>query len=154
MLVRRSSRQIDRLGAYAGYHFQRELLVRRSARTLLTPGGDGQVAPLHLETLVESPRPAYYAIIPAPVRYDRTVCSSAKLLYGEITALCEKKGYCWASNSYFADLYSVSDRSITTWLGELVRGGHITTRGKDKRTIWIGRQSAENFHNIRRKLRT
>jgi hypothetical protein len=102
---------------------------------------------------VESPRPAFYAIIPAPVRYDKNISSSAKLLYGEITALCEKKGYCWASNAYFAELYGVSDRSVTAWLSELINGGHITTRGKDKRTIWIGRLSAENFYPIRRKLR-
>ena len=68
---------------------------------------------------------SYYAIIPANVRYDKKVCSSAKLLYGEITALCNRKGFCWASNSYFAELYGVGKPSISRWVKELIDGGYI-----------------------------
>ena len=50
---------------------------------------------------------AYYAVITAPVRYDPELSSTAKLLYSEITSLCRKKGYCWANNSYFAELYEI-----------------------------------------------
>ena len=45
---------------------------------------------------------SYYAIIPANVRYDRRLTANAKLLYGEITALCNEKVYCWERNSYFS----------------------------------------------------
>lgn len=62
---------------------------------------------------------AYYAIIPAPVRYHPGLTAQAKLLYGEISALCNREGFCWASNSYFAKLYGVSDRSIVRMIRNL-----------------------------------
>ncbi len=68
---------------------------------------------------------SYYAVIPASVRYDKNVSSSAKLLYGEISALCNQKGFCWAENSYFQDLYGVGKNSILRWIKELEDGGHI-----------------------------
>ena len=71
---------------------------------------------------------SYYAIIPANVRYDANLAPNAKLLYGEITALCNDKGYCWATNKYFADLYGVSDRSIRQWISVLETRGYIKTR--------------------------
>ena len=63
-------------------------------------------------------QPNYCAIIPANVRYS-DIPANAKLLYGEITALSSKEGFCWASNQYFAELYGVSTRSITEWMSEL-----------------------------------
>jgi len=68
---------------------------------------------------------SYYAIIPANVRYDEDLTPNAKLLYGEITALCNMKGYCWASNSYFASLYKVSTVSISKWVKQLIEKGYI-----------------------------
>ncbi len=69
---------------------------------------------------------SYYAVIPATVRYDNNVVPSAKLLYGEITALCNEKGYCWATNDYFSKLYSVSKRTISTWIKSLCDTGYIS----------------------------
>ncbi|AJA81616.1 helix-turn-helix domain-containing protein [Levilactobacillus brevis] len=71
-------------------------------------------------------KPNYYAIIPASVRYDNNLPSKASLLYGEITALCNQKGYCWASDSYFANLYGVGKSTIQTWLKALEDDGHIS----------------------------
>ena len=68
---------------------------------------------------------SYYAIIPANVRYDKELTPNAKLLYGEVTALCNEKGYCWASNSYFSDLYKVSKTSISKWINQLVDNGYL-----------------------------
>ncbi len=69
--------------------------------------------------------PSYYAIIPANVRYDKSLPANAKLMYGEITALCGKEGFCWAGNKYFADLYGVSTGTISRWVTVLSRTGYI-----------------------------
>lgn len=62
---------------------------------------------------------SYYAIIPANVRYDISLKPNAKLLYGEITALCNERGFCWASNDYFANLYGVKKETISRWISQL-----------------------------------
>jgi len=67
---------------------------------------------------------SYYAIIPAGVRYS-DIPPNAKLLYGEITALANEKGYCWASNKYFAELYKVKERTVTGWVASLIEKGFI-----------------------------
>lgn len=74
----------------------------------------------------------YFAIIPASVRYDDRLIPSAKLLYGEITALSNEKGYCWASNDYFAGLYGVSKTTVKNWLKSLEDNDHIVRKVKYK----------------------
>lgn len=69
--------------------------------------------------------PNYYAIIPAPVRYCKDITPNAKLLYGEIAALCGKEGFCWATNAYFANLYEVGASTISEWVASLSRNGFI-----------------------------
>lgn len=71
-------------------------------------------------------RPNYYAIIPANVRYSN-ITPNAKLLYGEITCLCNKEGYCYATNDYFSKLYNVSKISISKWIKELKDNNFIET---------------------------
>jgi hypothetical protein len=98
---------------------------------------------------MEEQQRSYYAIIPANVRYDKDLVSNAKLLYGEITALCNEKGYCWASNQYFAELYNVSDRTIKNWISQLADKGYIQrsvkyregTKEIEQRKLFIGREN-------------
>lgn len=71
-----------------------------------------------------SSQPSYYAVIPANVRYAK-IPANAKLLYGEITALCNLKGYCWATNEYFSTLYSANIRTISRWVSFLEDKGFI-----------------------------
>jgi len=70
-------------------------------------------------------KPGYYAIIPAEVRYDTDLKASEKLLYGEITALCNAKGFCWAKNKYFAKLYDVTPETVSRWISSLHKKNYI-----------------------------
>lgn len=98
---------------------------------------------------------SYYAIIPANVRYDESIPPNAKLLYGEITALCNAEGYCWASNKYFAELYEVSQFTISRWINALARRGYIAsqiiykegTKQIDKRYIQIRQYPIDEISN-------
>ena len=76
-----------------------------------------------MEEIEENPN--YYAIIPADVRYA-DIPANAKLLYGEITALCNKTGVCFASNDYFAKLYGVNKISISRLIKTLIDENFIT----------------------------
>ena len=88
-------------------------------------------------------RPAYWAVIPADVRYDDDLPANAKLLYGEITALCNSEGYCWASNEYFARLFGWATKSVTRLVSALRDAGHIEVEmapcgGGTERRIYAG----------------
>lgn len=72
-------------------------------------------------------QPSYYSIIPATVRYDKNLKANEKLLYGEITALTNKNGYCWAENSYFAELYKMNKLTVSRWISNLEKQGYIKT---------------------------
>ena len=92
--------------------------------------------------------PNYYAIIPANVRYDDKICANAKLLYGEITALCNKEGFCWAGNEHFAELYKTTKETISRWIRQLKERDYIrvkifykqNSKEIDKRIIAISNQ--------------
>lgn len=69
---------------------------------------------------------SYYAVIPAEVRYDTELQANAKLLYGEITALANEKGYCWAGNDYFSNLYNVDKTTISRWVSKLAEKEYVS----------------------------
>jgi len=77
---------------------------------------------------MENIEPSYYAIIPAEVRYDKRLIPNAKLIYAEITSLCNKEGFCWAKNKYFADLYNVRTETISVWVNQLVKCGYLESK--------------------------
>ena len=77
---------------------------------------------------MERETPTYYAIIPADVRYDKDLRPNEKLLYGEITALSDKHGYCWATNRYFAELYEVTPKCVSKWINHLIEKGYLFSK--------------------------
>lgn len=104
----------------------------------------------------QNSKPSYYAIIPAFVRYSK-IEPNAKLLYGEITALCESEGYCFSTNEYFAELYDVKVRVVQNWLLSLKKIGAIkidnpSNLDKDQqRKIWLC-DDAKKMFTERRKM--
>lgn len=86
--------------------------------------------------------PQYWAVIPSPVRYDEHLTPSEKLLYGEISSLTGKTGYCFASNAYFAALYGLTERTIRRMLADLHEQGYIRIEdgngGRQRRRIYAG----------------
>ena len=75
----------------------------------------------------ERTQPSYISIIPANVRYDKTLKPNEKLMFGEITSLSNKEGYCWATNEYFASLYGVSKFTVSRWINKLVKRGYVNS---------------------------
>ena len=69
---------------------------------------------------------SYYMNIPATV-WDSKLRANAKLCYGHITVLANKKGYCFATNTYFAKSLGVSKTSVSQYISELTKLGVITT---------------------------
>lgn len=67
-----------------------------------------------------------YSVIPTIILHDKNLRDKAKLLYGEISSLSNEKGYCYASNRYFANIYNCSITTISTLIKELKENGYIS----------------------------
>lgn len=90
----------------------------------------------------ENQRPAYWAVLPATVRYDKELPASAKLIYAEISALSGKTGFCFASNDYLMQLFDVSERTLQRHLKALEARGLVQIidgeGGAGRRKIFAG----------------
>ncbi|XVK96005.1 helix-turn-helix domain-containing protein [Staphylococcus nepalensis] len=97
-------------------------------------------------------QPNYYSITPAHVRYDNDLKPMEIIMYGELTALSNKYGYSYAGNSYFANLYNVHKKTVSTWINHLKEKGYIDTkviRNEDKtvkeRRIYINHAYPQKY---------
>ena len=104
----------------------------------------------------------YFAVIPAPVRYCEKLQPNAKLMFGEITALANDSGYCYASNEYFSKLYGVTKTSISKWISALENNNfikikykyHTGTKQIKQRRIFIADPFNKNSIGIEKNLNT
>ena len=71
--------------------------------------------------------PGYTAVLPPRVRYDEKLSPTAKLLFCEIMAMTDVKGFCWATNRYLAGLMRVHKNSIPRFVNELAARGYVRT---------------------------
>ena len=87
-------------------------------------------------------KPGYWAVLPAAVRYDPQLPPSAKILYAEISALTDQRGFCFASNDYFQKLFQISDRTLQRLFKSLQKHGYIRIQdgdgGAGRRKIYAG----------------
>ena len=91
---------------------------------------------IQLTTLKE--KGSTFSVIPAAVRYDNKLTDKAKILYGTITAYCDKKGYCWATNKDFAEQYECTIQYIIKLIKSLENNNHIKVeRTSNSRKIYI-----------------
>ena len=67
----------------------------------------------------------YFIIIPARIRKDSRIAAFDKLLYGEIKALSNGRGYCDATNDYFSEVYNASHRTIQRALKTLEEFNYV-----------------------------
>lgn len=89
-------------------------------------------------------KPSYYAVIPAEVRYDKNLTDKAKLFYGEITALSNATGVCFAGNEYFEKLYVMSKSQVIRTIKNLEEQGYIiVSRAAQSRTIKLTNRVAK-----------
>ncbi len=102
---------------------------------------------------------SYYSILTADVRYDKRLKPNEKLLFSEITALSNKRGYCNASNNYFAQLYDVTTATASNWVNHLKDRGYIDVEmiydGKQikERRIFVNSNTIkENFNTPKEKV--
>ena len=75
--------------------------------------------------------PSFFSILTADIRYNEQLTANEKILYSEITALTNTKGYCTATNNYFSKIYKVDTRTIQRWLSNLIKHGFIKIKNKD-----------------------
>lgn len=85
----------------------------------------------------------YYAVIPGHVLDDPELSAQEKIFYAEISALSNRKGFCWASNEFFSKKFNVSLRTVARWVAGLKGKGYVRveTTGPNRR-IYVG----ENPH--------
>ena len=86
-------------------------------------------------------KPSFYSILTADVRYDERIGDFAKLLYSDLTARCNRKGYCWPPNEQLAEDHRKNARTIVRTLRELESAGYIATEViRDQKNMVVERR--------------
>lgn len=80
---------------------------------------------------------SFDAVIPSHLLLNRNLEPNAKILYAFIRNLTKKEGYCYASNSYLAELMDVDIRSVQIWLVSLKQQGYIEVEQDVQRRIYL-----------------
>ena len=102
----------------------------------------------------------YFTILPADVRYDKRLLANEKIIYSEILFLSQKKGYCHATNAYFAEVLSASVTSVSKWINKLIKLSYIkmeykyleNTRRIEERRLFITKNEHELANDLKEDI--
>lgn len=97
-------------------------------------------------------KPWYYAILPATIRYAEDLTELQKLLYAEITALAQANGHCYASNSYFANLYKKTSKRISSTIQDMAKKWYLEVK-QNKEWWWSREIYLGEIKNIRKSFK-
>ena len=101
-------------------------------------------------------KPTYYTILPSEIRLDKRLSYFEKILYSDIITLANKKGYCYATNSYFAKVYQTSISTISKSISKLVEVGFIKRKYQykanskmiERRKLYIPENDTRSIKNL------
>lgn len=80
----------------------------------------------------------YFIAVPRIILNDPTCSQTDKLVYGMINSLSNNKEYCYASNSYFANMLCVKEKTISNSINYLKRKNYISVKFIDsQRRIYL-----------------
>jgi biotin operon repressor len=74
---------------------------------------------------MEEEKQSYYVVIPMPVFEDKDLRANEKLLYGLISSLINKDGYCYASNKFIASKLNISEINVSKTLKKMEQKGYL-----------------------------
>ena len=60
-----------------------------------------------------------YGIVPRKVFKDDSISPLSRLVFAEISCLCAENGFCFSKNKHLAEVFKVSEKSISNCIQEL-----------------------------------
>lgn len=99
-------------------------------------------------------------VIPTSLLGDSRLTFLERLLLMDILSLCKKKGYCWATNEYFKNLFNVSKQTISKSISSLSKYGYIILeydrkeKNNSKRVIRLSDVLKNHILGIKNNLNT
>ena len=78
---------------------------------------------------------AFWSVIPATVIDDMSIPANAKILYGVLSSLMRREGYCWPSNAQLAEAMHCSEDVVKRWVSALAEAGHIRVHIEPNRKV-------------------
>ena len=98
-------------------------------------------------------KPSFYAILPADVRYAEDLTSLQKILYAEITALTNKEWYCYAGNSYFAELYNKDPTRVSKTISDMQKKWYLQV-SRENESWFIRRIYVWELKELKKTIKT